>query len=222
VTQYGAIRGVVTLDGAPVNGAQVSLGDKFAYSDASGHYTITDIAYGNYNVQASITQGMFYFSTAETITISAPSQQHDIALQSTQADFGAVEFDLFLSCDHCDANPAGHKQGVLTEGPIWRSIKVSPWQVTATDSYSYDYNGGGLFNVQYRITVSLAFDLSVNVEINPQIWDDSGNKEIDGTPLLFNVPRDQQVAISITTEADGFSYHNGPCVLVGTVRNLPS
>lgn len=223
VTQYGTISGVVTLDGQAVNGAQVWIDGKFANTNASGHYTLSGVAYGNYNIHASATNNAFLYSTAHAITVSAANQTRNIALLTNLRDFRTIEFELFLSCDHDDANP-WHEHGVRYIEPTSLTVQVSPWQINGPTSYSYDYYGGGLFNVQYRITVSLASDLSVNVEINTQIWDDGGDVlQKNGAPLLFNVPADQHHAFTTTTEMDGggwpFSWRNGPAVLVGTVTN---
>jgi len=218
VTQYGTISGTVSLNGLPVNGAQVWMDDKYAYTDSNGHYSLSDVAYGNYNIHASVTQGTFFYSAVQGVAISAVAQVLDIGLVTSSADFRTVEFALFLSCDHGDANPF-HTHGVQYEGPITLSTTLSPWQVTGSTSYSFDYDGGGYFNVQYRITSSLASDLSVSVEINVQIWDDGGGLQVNGTPLIFNVPAGQQHAFTMTAEADGFSYHNGPAVLTGVVTN---
>ena len=224
VTQYGTISGTVRVDGQPAAGAYVWVyAGKEIYTDQNGHYTLGGVAYGAYDIHASVTQNGFYFSNTpggQAITLSAPNQQFDIDIANVPADFRTVTMTLYLSCDHGDANPF-HTHGVQYEGPSTLSFQLSPWQITASSSYSFDYNGGGYFNVQYRITLSLASDLSVNVEINTQIFDDgSGQLQVTGTPLLFNVaPDGRQHAFTATTEATGTGYHNGPAVLVATVTN---
>jgi hypothetical protein len=110
---------------------------------------------------------------------------------------------------------------VQYEGPTTLSMQLSPWQINGSTSYSFDYNGGGYFNVQYKISLSLASDLSANVEIYTQIFNDgNGSLQATGTPPEFNVaPDGNQHAFTTTTEASGSGYHNGPATLVATVTN---
>jgi hypothetical protein len=224
VGQYGTLSGRITVGGRGASGAYVWLYDgKSTYANQNGDYTLTDIAYGNYNVRASITENGFYFSNGQggqPVAISAAAQQLDIDIPTGPVDFRTIIMTLYLSCDHGDANPF-HAHGVQYEGPTTVSIQLSPWRITGSSSYSFDYNGGGYFNVQYRISLSLAFDLSVHVEINTQIFEDgSGNLQATGTPLLFNVaPDGKQHAFTTTTETTGTGYHNGPAILVATVTN---
>jgi len=227
VAQYGTLTGKVTLQGQPVSGAYVWLPDQGTYTDENGNYTLNNIGYGSYDIHPSVTQNGFFFSNGQTgqkITISAPSQQFDIDLPTGSVDFRTVTMTLFLSCDHGDDNPF-NTHGVQYEGPTTQSLQLSPWSIEAKTSFSFDYNGGGYFNVQYRISLSLAADLSVNVEINSQIFDDgSGNLQAMGTPLQVNVAPDgaQHAFTAKPVEATGVGYHNGPAILVGVITNTQS
>ncbi len=224
VTQYGNLTGTVTVDGKPAAGAYVWVYDgKETYADQNGAYTLTGIAYGTYGIRASVTQGGFYYSNGQSgqpVTISAADQQRNINIATGPADFRTITMTLYLSCDHGDDDPF-HAHGVQYEGPTTLSLPLSPWQINASTSYSFDYNGGGYFNVQYKISLSLASDLSANVEIYTQIFNDgNGSLQATGTPLEFNVaPDGSQHAFTTTTEASGSGYHNGPATLVATVTN---
>ncbi len=169
VTQYGTLSGQITVAGQAAPGAYVWVYDgKDTYADQNGNYTLTEIAYGSYDIHASVTQDGFYFSNGQggqPVTLSAPTQQLNIDIPTGPADFRTVNMTLYLSCDHGDGNPF-HTHGVEYEGPTTVSIPLSPWQITGVTSYSFDYHGGGYFNVQYYISLALASDLSVNVEIN--------------------------------------------------------
>jgi hypothetical protein len=155
----------------------------------------------------------------QAVKISAPNQQLNIDIPTGPTDFRTVTMTLCLSCDHGDDNPF-HTHGVQYEGPSTVSIQLSPFNIDGSTSYSFDYNGGGYFNVQYKISLSLTSDFSVNVEINTQIYDDGGNLQTTGTPLQFNVvPDGNQHAFTTSTEATGTGYHNGPAILVATVSN---
>jgi hypothetical protein len=224
VTQYGTLSGRITVGGQPAAGAYVWVSDvQSAYADQNGNYTLTEIAYGDYDIHASVTQEGFYFYNGQggqPVTVSAANQQLNIDIPTGPTDFRTIIMTLYLSCDHGDDNPF-HKHGVQYEGPTTVSIPLSPWQITGQTSYSFDYDGGGYFNVQFQITLSLALDFSVNVEINSQIFDDgSGNLQASGSPLQFNVPPGgAQQAFTTTVEATGTGYHNGPATLVATVTN---
>jgi hypothetical protein len=224
VTQYGNLTGTVTVDGKPVAGAYVWVYDgKDTYTDQNGNYALTGIAYGTYGIRASVTQDGFYYSNGQSgqpVTISAPDQQLNINIATGPADFRTITMTLYLSCDHGDDNPF-NAHGVQYEGPTTLSLQLSPWQINASTSYSFDYNGGGYFNVQYKISLSLASDLSAYIEIYTQIFNDgNGSLQATGTPLEFNVaPDGNQHAFTTSTEASGSGYHNGPATLVATVTN---
>jgi hypothetical protein len=223
VTQYGTISGAVTVGGQPAAGAYVWIYDgKDTYTDANGRYSLTQVAYGSYGIRASVTQNGFYFSNGtngQLVILSTANQTLNIDIATGPSDFRAIAFTLYLSCDHGDDN-LFNTHGVQYEGPSTMTLNLSPWQIVGSLSYSFDYNGGGYFNVQYQITASLASDFSVNVEIYSQIWDESGNLQTTGGSLLFTVaPDGQQHAITTTVEATGTGYHNGPAILVATVTN---
>lgn len=226
-TQYGNLSGTITVGGQPAPGAYVWVYTGMeTYADQNGNYLLTGVPYGTYNIHASVTQNGFYYSNGQTgqpVTISAPDQQLSIDLPTAE-DFRTISMTLYLSCDHGDDNPF-HAHGVQYEGPSTMSVQLSPWSITGDLSYSFDYNGGGYFNVQYKITVSLASDLSVNIEINSQIFDDgSGTLQASGAPLQFNVAPDgnQHAFTTPPVEATGTGYHNGPASLVATVTNNPT
>jgi hypothetical protein len=223
VTQYGALTGTVTVGGQPASGAYVLLyAGKDAYTDQNGKYTLSNVAYGSYDIRASVTQNGFYFSNGQNgkaVAISAPNQNLNIDIPTSPPDFRTVTMTLYLSCDHGDLNPF-NTHGVQYEGPTTMSIQLSPFNIDGSTSYSFDYNGGGYFNVQYKISLSLNSEFSVSVEINTQIFDDGGNLQATGAPLLFNVaPDGNQHAFTTTTETSGTGYHNGPATLVATVSN---
>lgn len=224
VTQYGTIHGTVTVGGQPAANAYVWLYDGMqTYTDPNGNYTFSQVAYGSYNIHASVTQNGFYFSNGaggQAITLSSATEQYNINIATGPSDFRTITMTLYLSCDHGDGNPF-HTHGVEYEGPTTLTLQLSPWQITGSTSYSFDYDGGGYFNVQYKISLQLISDFSVNIEINTQIFDDgSGSLQQTGSPLQFNVaPDGLQHAFTTTTEATGTGYHNGPAILVATVTN---
>lgn len=230
VTEYGNLSGTITIGGEPANGAYVWVYSGMeTYADQNGNYTLNQIPYGTYDFHASVTQNGFYFSNGQNgqpVTISAPNQQLNVDIPIVQDDFRTVEMTLYLSCDHSDDNPF-NAHGIQYDGPSTLSVQVSPWNTIGQLSYSFDYNGGGYFNVQYQITVTLASDLSVNVEINSQIYDDgSGSLQANGQALGFNVPPDgSQTSFSTAQDpvvANGTGYTNGPAILVGVATNNPT
>jgi hypothetical protein len=220
VTQYGNLSGTITHAGQPAPGAHVWGGGMDTYADQNGKYTLTKIGYGPYDIHASWTsQDGFYFSNSRPVTISAPDQQLNIDLPTDPQDFRTIVMTLYLSCDHSDDNPF-NAHGIQYEGPSTMSVQLSPQNTVGHASYSFDYNGGGYFNVQYNILLSLNSDLSVHIVINNQIYDDkSGQLQGTGPPQEFDVGPGQQVGVTTTTETTGFGYINGPAILMSTVTN---
>jgi len=65
--QFGNLSGYVYRYGTttPIQGAQVQVGSKYAYTNSSGFYQVNNLLVGTYDV-ACTTPGMFYFSSTAT------------------------------------------------------------------------------------------------------------------------------------------------------------
>jgi hypothetical protein len=229
VNQYGDLNGSVTVDGAPAASARVMVGGETVYADQGGHYSLLHLAYGDYDLTASVTENGFYFSNGafgQVATIGASEQTIDVAIQTTSADFRTIQVMLFETCGHWDQNPGFHAQNTQSDGPVSISVNLSPWQLTAQSSYDYSYDNGGYFVVQYAILFSLKSDLSVDIQINTQMFNadnDSGQPNKTGDPLYFNVaPDGSQHAFTTTTTDSTYWYTNGPAKLTGVVTNTTS
>ena len=84
--------------------------------------------------------------------------------------------------------------------------------------YTYDYNGGGYFHIDYSFTVALVEDLSIEVTLTETMYNDGSSNA--GTVIRppFNVPAGGNRSGSMTMEySDG--YHNGPAVFTFSVTN---
>jgi hypothetical protein len=142
----------------------------------------------------------------------------DISLQPPPATFRRLDISYSMSCDHGDANPF-NTDGVQTTGRFSGSRDVNPGLVTNSFSYTYDYNGGGYFHIDYLFTFGLLQDLSVEVMVQGTMYDEGGSVQGQYSLTPFNIPIGQTRSGSITMEHDGLSYHNGPAILTLSITN---
>jgi hypothetical protein len=229
VITRGSVRGTVRLNGEPVPNAQVWVfqpnGSTFTGTD--GSYTLSNVPIGSYEIkaQAVVTQNGLSSEftngfTGEPITLTAaqPDMVKDISLQPPPATFRRLDISYSMSCDHGDANPF-NTDGVQTTGRFSGSRDVNPGLVTNSFSYTYDYNGGGYFHIDYLFTFGLLQDLSVEVMVQGTMYDEGGSVQGQYSLTPFNIPIGQTRSGSITMEHDGLSYHNGPAILTLSITN---
>lgn len=229
VTTWGSISGTVQFNGAPVPNAHVWVylpgGD--AYTAANGGYTLNHIPVGPYElkaqavittngISAEYTNGLGGQQVA--LTAADPNITENIDLQGLPANYRRMDFTYSISCDHGDGNPF-NTHGVQTAGPYTRSLDVNPGQVTNSLTYSYDYNGGGYFHIDYAFTIALLQDLSIEVTLIGTMYDDgSGDVQDQYTLAPFNVPVGRTVS-GYTSMEHSNGYHNGPAVFNFSVTN---
>ena len=241
VTVYGTVSGKVTRQdtGAAVAGAHVSLTDSLkTVSGPDGHYSIPNVAAGSYNLKAwaAVTIGGSQIQIANgsggpsgqgqkiTTTDANPNQNVDVVLQGLPENYRRLDLQFQWNSDHGDANP-WHNSGYRYEGPNTASIPLGPGSDgignTGSYTYSYDYDGHGLFRCEYTWTASLLEDLSVEVFLTAKMIDDGGGDVQTSYVINFNVPKDGQWSgWWISMEADGFTWHNGPAKITGTATNV--
>jgi hypothetical protein len=240
VTVFGTVSGKVTREdtGAAVAGAHVSLNDSLtATTDGAGKFTIANVPSGSYNLKAwaVVTIGGSQVQLANgpggpsgqgqkiTTTTANPNLDTNVVLQGLPDSYRRLDLQFQWNSDHGDANP-WHNHGFRYEGPNTLSIPLGPGSDgignTGTASYTYDYDGHGMFRCRYDFQASLLEDLSVEVTVTGKLIDDgSGDEQFEYT-IHFNVPKDGQYAgWWIQLEYDGFSYHNGPAKITGTATN---
>ena len=230
VISRGSVRGTVRLNGGPVPNAQVWVfqpnGTTFTGTD--GSYTLTNVPIGSYEIkaQAVVTQNGLSTEftngpTGEPITLTAAQSNivKDINLQPPPVTFRRLDISYSMSCDHGDANPF-NTHGVQTTDRFSGSRDVNPGLVTNSFSYTYDYNGGGYFHIDYLFTFGLLQDLSVEVTVQGTMYDDGDGSVQDQYSLTpFNIQIGQTWSGWMSMEHDGFSYHNGPAVLTFSITN---
>jgi hypothetical protein len=226
----GSIKGKVTLNGNPVASAHVWVylpgGDTYTASD--GSYSLANIPTGTYSlkVQAVVTTngiGVQYTNgeagQSVALTSGSPNLVENISLQGNQLPFRRMDFSYSISCDHGDGNPF-NTHGVQTGGPYTRSIDVNPGQVTNSLTYTYDYNGGGYFHIDYAFSIALLQDYSIEVTLVGTMYDDNNppNFQTQYTLPPFNVSMGGSWS-GYTKMENANGYHNGPATFTFSVTN---
>jgi hypothetical protein len=226
----GSVKGTVTLNGSPVANAHVWVytpgGDTYTAPD--GTYTLNNIPVGTYalKVQAVVTTngiGVTYTNgengESVTLTSSTPNLSENISLQGNQLPFRQMDFSYSISCDHGDGNPF-NTHGVQTAGPYTRSLDVNPGQVTNNLTYTFDYNGGGYFHINYVFSIALLQDYSIEVSLVGTMYDDNSPPNFQTQYALppFNVPMGGSWS-GYTNMENANGYHNGPANFTFSVNN---
>ncbi len=229
VISWGSIKGTVRYNGAPVPNAHVWVylpgGD--VYTGADGSYTLNHVPIGPYKLKAQAvitTNGLSeeYTNSLDgqpiTLTTANPNIVQDIELQGLPMNYRRADMKYSVSCDHGDANPF-NTHGVQTAGPWSQSRYVNPGHETDSLKYSYDYDGGGYFHIDYVITIALLEDLSIEVTIVGTMYDDSSQDvQTQYTVGPFNVPMGGSGTAWMTLEHSN-GYHNGPANFTFSVTN---
>lgn len=226
----GSIKGKVTLNGNPVAKAHVWVylpgGD--TYTAADGSYTLANIPIGTYSLKAQAvvtTSGIsVQYTNGEngqslTLTSGTPNVVENVSLQGNPLPYRRLDMSYSISCDHGDANPF-NTHGVQTAGPFTRSLDVNPGQVTNSLTYTYDYNGGGYFHINYVFSIALLQDYSIEVTLMGTMYDDNNppNFQTQYTLPPFNVPMGGSWS-GYTNMENANGYHNGPAIFTFTVTN---
>ena len=223
VITWGTVSGVVTLQGHPVAGAYVYVYDgNDATTDASGHYMLNKVPVGSYAIKASAVENNFEYSnglSGQTVTLTAsnPNLTYDISLAGLPQSYRRLDATYSISCDHGDLNP-GHTHGVQTDGPNSQSAFVNPGQLTSGFTYTFDYNGGGYFHIDYVFSVALLLDYSIEVTIDATMYDDGNNYQVSNTLGPFNFRMDGAYSGWINLENSN-GYHDGPAQFTFTAWN---
>jgi hypothetical protein len=228
VITWGTIKGRVMANGAPVANAHVWVylpgGD--TYTAVDGSFTLNHVPIGSYGLKAQAVvsvngiNALYSNQGGDPVALSAanPNLQHDIVLQGDPPNYRRLDVTFSLTCDHGDANPF-NTHGVQSAGPWFRQLFVNPGQVTSGFTYTYDYNGGGYFHVDYQWSISLLQDLSIEVTLTATMSDDGGGFETQYTLGPFNVGMGGTWSGWIEVEHSGAGYHNGPAHMTLSVTN---
>jgi hypothetical protein len=225
VVTWGSIKGTVTKDGLPVPNAHVWVylpgGD--AYTAADGTYTLNHIPVGSYQLKAQAVIGAAEYTNGPngaTVTLTAgnPNISQNAALHGLPQNYRRLDMNYSVSCDHGDNNP-WNTHGVQTAGPFSQSIDVNPGFTANNFTYSYDYNGGGYFHIDYTFTIALCADLSINVTLTGAMYSDGDNGlQMQGGLPQFNVPAGETWSGTLYMQHSN-GYHNGPAYLTFSVTN---
>jgi hypothetical protein len=229
VISWGTIIGKVTYNGAPVPNAHVWVyipgGD--TYTAADGSFTLNHVPIGPYSLtaQAVITtngvSGEYSNGMAgQNITLTANNSNlvQNIELAGDPVNYREIDFTYSISCDHGDNNP-WDATGIQNQGPFSQSIDVNPGNPTNGLTYSFDYNGGGYFHIDYVFTISLLIDLSIELTLTGTMYDDgSGSVQDQYSITPLNIPMGGTWSGSVNIEHTN-GYHNGPAIFTFSVAN---
>jgi hypothetical protein len=227
VVTWGTITGTVTSNGVPVANAHVWVylpgGD--AYTGADGKYILNRVPIGAYMLKAQAvltTNGVSaeytnWAGSPVTLTAASPNIIQNVVLQGLPQNYRRVDFTYSVSCDHGDGNP-WNTHGVQTAGPFTRSSTVNPGQPTNSLTYTYDYNGGGYFHIDYHFDLALVEDLSVQVTLTGTMYDDGSGSQQTEYGFDFNVPLGTTWSGSLNLESTN-GYHNGPAAFTFSLTN---
>jgi len=236
VISWGTVKGTVRYNGVPVANVHVWVfnspgGD--TKTKADGSYFLNHIPIGEYalkaqgvvsvdGVQAELANGL----VGQPITLSKdkPDVVQDINLQGLPESFRRADIRYYLTADHSDR----YRQtvGVQTEGWFSNSVDVNPGNKINMFTFSYDYNGGGYYNVAFVWVIELLNDNSLQVTFNATMNSDNTSSDMVNAPqLIATVPVGKMLSYSnqnlATYSYDGLftSYTNGPVTLRFTVAN---
>jgi hypothetical protein len=236
VISRGSIKGTVTNNGAVVANVYVSVSDAPGYNtvtDAKGSYVLENIAIGKYALKASVvttTDGITgernngNEGEAVTLTKEKPDVVKDIQLGGQLESFRRVQVVYAITGDHADRN-GGQTTGWLQQGPYTNSVDVEPGKTSNTLKYTYDYNGGGYYNVAFTWVFSLLSNNAIQVELSVVMnSDNTGSDEVTGTPWSAVIEKGDSATASFTGlhySYDGVftAYENGPVNFNFTITN---
>jgi hypothetical protein len=226
VTTRNTIKGTVKMDGRPVPHAHVwvYLPGGETYTDQQGNYVLQNIPIGNYVLQgqATITTNGVAEEETDTVNIKLAAGApliENIELHGLPVNYRRLDFKYSISCDHGDGNPF-NKHGVESAGPYSHSLFVNPGHVKDSFTYTFDYNGGGYFHIDYVFTVELLQNGSVKFLVEGTMYDDgSGSQQAQHSNNPIDISRGQVCTGYIDLENDGGGYHNGNSHFSFTMRN---
>ena len=230
VVSRGSIKGKVTLDGHPVAGAQVwvFMPGGEATTGADGSYTLNNIPIGSYELQGQIAitkegatieyQQQPLQGEKVTLTAAAPNLQKDLVLGTLPSNFRRLDVTLSVSCDHGDGNPF-NAHGVQNVGPLAHSAFVNPGRLQDSVFYSFNYNGGGYFHIDYNLAFVLKSGGSVEMTLTGTMKDSGGSVQDSYGLKPATIACNGSWGGSMNME-HGNGYHNGPSKLTFHVANV--
>ncbi len=213
------ISGVVTLNGAPVNNANVTVDNgKSAVCNSNGQFELGNVPSGNCNLTAVAMVNGMRFSATLPVNLTGANLTVNIPLQPLPMDYRQMDLLYQFSCDHSDDNPF-NTHGLQSAGPDQQSMKLGPGQVTNSCTCAFDYDGGGYFRIQYQMSAVLAEDLSIQMTVMGTMFDDANGSVQGERSITFNVPAGGQCAFELDLECEALGFHNGPSKFTGTATN---
>ena len=235
VITWGSITGTVRLNGAPVPHAHVFVylpgGDAITADD--GTYTLSDIPIGSYALKAQyviVTDGVGVGvdnglgGQPVTLTAENPNVVQDINLQGLSQGYRRLDLQYSITCGHWDTNPAVHiAQFTENQGPFNFSIDVNPGNIVGSHTYTYDYAGGGYFQISYEFDISLLADFSISVTVTAAMRNAGPApmpiiEQYTEGPVYIGMDASRSGEIDMKYEVWGV-YTNGPSTFTWKVTN---
>jgi len=229
VVTWGAITGNVTYNGKAMPNAHVwwNLPSGDTYTDANGNYTLNKVPVGSYllKAQAVTTVGSTSFmhtnGAGQLVTLTATNSNitQNLVPQDDPATFRRLDIQYQISCDHSDGNPF-NTHGVQTGGPWYKSAFVDTAQPTSGIGYTWNYNSGGYFTIDYSWSFGLLADLSVTFTLSGTMKNVGDNNPIDQYEMgPFTIAVGGSWSGYFDMSYSQVGYTNGPANLTFTITN---
>jgi hypothetical protein len=230
VVTKGNIKGTVRANGAPAPNAHVWVylpgGD--AWTKPDGSYSLENIPTGPYLLKAQATLTVNGVSAEYTngagrhVTLAAnQALTENIDILPLPANYRRADISrVSITCDHGDDNPF-NAHGVKSAGPFSHQVSVNPGHTTDSSyTYSFDYNGGGYFHIDFAFTISLVDKFKIELKIVATMKDDgSGSQQAQSTFGPVSIDPGATCSNQISIEHSQAGYHNGPATLKFSVTN---
>lgn len=186
VLKRGTLRGKVLSASKPIAGALVQAYDgKTTFTDKNGNYTLTDVPLGKYMLNSSkvidgilhSAQVSIHLTTAELVTdihLQPPADRYRLA--QVHIDFWGRDEENFGSDE------------IKDPGPEYFELELGPDKLV--NSTVRKYSWGGEVRVEYRITVRLLLNNTMDVQVQGTLYEGTSEdtKDLDGQgDLSFQV-----------------------------------
>lgn len=112
------------------------------------------------------------------MTVTTSNIIQNLVLQEDPATFRRLEIQYRISCDYPDLNPFS-THGVQNGGPWYKSAFVATKQPRSDVGYTWDYNGGGYFTLEYSWSFGLLANLSVTFTVSGTMKNAGDNNPVD-------------------------------------------
>lgn len=221
VLTRGNIHGRVLANGQPVAGAMVQVFDgKTDFSDGPGHYDLTDVPFGSYQLKAQAVINGVLKSVQVPVNVSTADMTVDLNLQDPPERYRIAQ--VFIDFWGRDEESWPFDDEIDDPGPEYFELELGPDRLS--NSASRTYHWGGEMRVVYTITVRLLVNNTIDVEVQGLLYEGTSEDttDLDGTgSTTFQVGVGNTAGLTLTmTNTDEDAGDEGQLsISVKNVRN---